>query len=396
MTTTPHPDRESYDAVIVGARVAGAATALLLARQGRRVLALDRAAFGSDTPSTHALMKGGVLQLHRWGLLGAVRGAGTPPLRLTKVHYDDSVIEIPMEPEDGVDALYAPRRTVLDPLLATAAREAGAEIRFETSVTGLARAGDGRVVGVGYRTRDGRHVEARAPITIGADGVRSLVARAVAAPVTHAGTGASAVAYAYFEAGRDDGLLWFFRQGAGAGIIPTNGGALAYVALPAGRFATDLRPDAEAGFWRALRRDAPEAAEALAPRARISRFHVHAGTAGFHRRSGGPGWALVGDAAHYKDPISAHGLTDALRDAELLARAIGRGLDEPDGMPAALAAYEAERDRLSRPMFDIVDRVAAYDWTAAEVRDLLIGQSRTMAEEVEMLRALDATATRAA
>lgn len=233
-------------------------------------------------------------------------------------------------------------------------------------------------------------MEARAPITIGADGVRSLVARSVGAALTHTGTHASAVAYAYFDAGAGlDGYRWFFRPGGGAGIIPTNDGVLVYVALPSGRFAAELRPDVEAGFWRALRRDAPEAAEVVSPGDRTSRFHVHAGTVGFHRRCGGPGWALVGDASHFKDPISAHGLTDALRDAELLARALGPVLDDPDTMPAALAAYQAERDRLSRPMFDLVDRVAAYDWSADQVMALLQGMSRCMAEEVDLLRALE-------
>jgi 2-polyprenyl-6-methoxyphenol hydroxylase-like FAD-dependent oxidoreductase len=383
MTTT-----DRYDAVIVGARAAGASTALLLARQGLRVLVLDRAPFGSDTPSTHALMRGGVLQLHRWGLLDRIRDAGTPALHHTLVHYADTVIDLPMDDDGEVDALYAPRRTVLDPMLATAAIEAGAEVRFERAVTGLLRDDDGRVGGVGYRTPAGRPIEARAPITIGADGARSLVARSVAAPTTRAGAHASAVAYAYFDAPDVDGFRWFFRPGGGAGLIPTNDGVLAYVAIPSSRYATELRPDVEAGFWRALERDAPEAAAVIGPVDRTSRFHVHAGTVGFLRRPRGPGWALVGDASHFKDPISAHGLTDALRDAELLSRAVVPALDHGGDLAAALAAYEADRDRLSTPMFDLSDRVAAYDWTADQARRLLKGMSRCMAEEVEELRSL--------
>ena len=115
-----HPDRPHYDAVIVGARAAGAATAMLLARAGLRVLVVDRSRYGADTLSTHALMRGGVLQLHRWGLLDRVVDAGTPPIRHTTFHYATTSI-ITIKPSHGVDALYAPRRTLLDPVLVDAA-----------------------------------------------------------------------------------------------------------------------------------------------------------------------------------------------------------------------------------------------------------------------------------
>jgi 2-polyprenyl-6-methoxyphenol hydroxylase-like FAD-dependent oxidoreductase len=392
-TTDRHDADSTYDAVVVGARPAGAATALLLARQGRRVLVLDRAAFGSDTTSTHALMKGGVLQLQRWGLLDRIRDAGTPALRHTVVHYSDMDIDIPVGGDDDVDALYAPRRTVLDPMLAVAAAEAGADVRFETSVSDLLRDRDGRVAGLAYRSADGRRFEARAPITIGADGARSFVARSVGAPTTRAGTHASAVVHAYFADVDVDGFQWFFRSGAGAGVIPTNGGVLAYIAIASPRFATELRPDVEAGFWRLLRQHAPEAADLVATAERTSRFHVHAGMGGFQRQPGGRGWALVGDASHFKDPISAHGLTDALRDAELLARALVPTLDDRDELAAALASYEAERDRLSSTMFDLADQVAGYEWSADDARTLLKGMSRCMGEEVDVLRGLEPLST---
>ena len=114
---------QHYDVIIAGARCAGAATALLLARQGARVLVLDKSRYGTDTLSTHALMRGAVLQLHRWGLLPAVAGAGTPPVRSTTFHLADAVTTIPVKPKHGVEALYAPRRRVLDAILADAARE---------------------------------------------------------------------------------------------------------------------------------------------------------------------------------------------------------------------------------------------------------------------------------
>src|SRR5262245_38378596 len=122
-----------YDAVIVGARCAGAATALLLARAGAKVLVVDRQAYGSDTMSTHARMRGGGLQLKRWGVIPELVAAGTPPIRSTTFHYGDEAIRVDLKPDHGVDRLFAPRRTVLDPLLVDAARDAGAEVRHGIS-----------------------------------------------------------------------------------------------------------------------------------------------------------------------------------------------------------------------------------------------------------------------
>ena len=111
-----------YDAVIAGARCAGAATALLLARSGAKVLMVDRQAYGSDTLSTHALMRGAVLQLTRWGLIPDITAAGTPAIRSTTFHYGSEATRVAIKPEHGVECLFAPRRTVLDRLLVDAVR----------------------------------------------------------------------------------------------------------------------------------------------------------------------------------------------------------------------------------------------------------------------------------
>ena len=98
---------------------------------------------------------------------------------------------------------------------------------------------------------------------------------------------------------------------------------------------------------------------------------------------------MVGDAAYFKDPITAHGITDALRDAELLARAV---LDAPRGGQAQLNAlrdYERTRDRLSEPLFDITERIASYHWDLAELRGRLRELSQAMRPEVDALLALD-------
>ena len=125
----------THDVIIIGARCAGAATAMLLARHGLRVLVLDRSRYGSDTISTHALMRGGVVQLLRWGLLDRVVAAGTPPVTKVVFHYPDDITQVSLKRAAGVDALYAPRRNILDPLLADAAAEAGAEMMFGVHVS---------------------------------------------------------------------------------------------------------------------------------------------------------------------------------------------------------------------------------------------------------------------
>src|SRR3954452_6118252 len=126
-----------YDVVIVGGRVAGASTALLLARAGLRVAVVERWRAGSDTVSTHALMRGGVLQLSRWGVLSDLVAAGTPAVRRVAFHYaDGGDASVTLRPAHGVEALYAPRRHLLDRVLIDAAAASGVELRHQTPVVG--------------------------------------------------------------------------------------------------------------------------------------------------------------------------------------------------------------------------------------------------------------------
>src|SRR4029079_17151542 len=125
------------DVVIVGARCAGASTALLLARAGARVLVVDKGVYGTDTLSTHALMRGGVLQLAGWGVLPAIVSAGTPPVHSTTFSYLEQDVTVPIEPRFGVTALYAPRRALLDRVLVDAASASGAEFAYGVQVDDL-------------------------------------------------------------------------------------------------------------------------------------------------------------------------------------------------------------------------------------------------------------------
>jgi flavin-dependent dehydrogenase len=389
MTTAPrspnHDHDHDYDVIVVGGRVAGAATAMLLARDGARVLVLDRSRRGSDTLSTHALMRAGVHQLARWGVLDQVVAHDTPVISDVRFHHPDETITVPVKPGPGYEGLYAPRRTVLDPVLAEAAEAAGAEVHFEARVDQVERGRSGRVMGVRGRLGDGTDLRATAPMIVGADGVRSSVARTVAAPVLHRGAATTGVAYAYFEGVEASGYEWGFAPGGATGVIPTNDGAvLVFVGVPGAQFPERLGSDLERGFWSVLREVTPEVADRVGSGRRVERFHGVPGQPGFMRQSHGPGWTLVGDAGYFKDPISAHGLTDALRDAELVADAVASflgGTPEHD----ALASYQRRRHELSADLFRITERIAAHDASPAQAKELLLELAGAMAPEVAEL-----------
>jgi len=372
---------QHYDVIIAGARCAGAATALLLARQGARVLVLDKSRYGTDTLSTHALMRGAVLQLHRWGLLPAVVEAGTPPVRSTSFHVAEAVTTIAVKPRHGVEALYAPRRSVLDAILADAARGAGADVRFGATVTGLRWNRAGRVTGITGRAGSAP-LEASADLIIGADGRRSAVARYVGARAVHVAPASSVLIYRYVRAEAVDGYHWYYGAGSAAGIIPTNDGlACVFAATSAERLRREPDSGADAGWRRILGRAAPGLAERLEHHGAGGPPRMFPGLTGYLRNAAGPGWALVGDAGYFKDPITAHGITDALRDAEILARVI-----VTEG-PDAVGRYQAERDELSRRLFRVTGRIATFDWTADEIGGHLFELGEAMAEEAAAMAA---------
>src|SRR5262245_37430380 len=126
-----------HDVVIVGARVAGSATAMLLARLGYDVAVVDQATFPSDTVSTHSIARSGVVQLQRWGVLDEILDSGTPAIRQFTFHAGVESVTRPIKDKAGVDFLIAPRRYVLDTILAAAAERAGAALRPGVTVTGV-------------------------------------------------------------------------------------------------------------------------------------------------------------------------------------------------------------------------------------------------------------------
>ena len=329
-----------YDAIIIGARCAGAATAMLLANKGYSVVALDRASFPSDTVSTHIIKYPGVNQLQKWELLDEVVATNAPPLNQARSHFGDFLLSGTAPPEDGI-SMIAPRRTVLDELLVDAAREAGAEIREEFVVRELLTEGN-RVVGVKGQPKGGSPVTERARIVIGAGGKNSLVARTVDPDTTKHHPPAAFYYYTYWAGLPDTGLEFHWRPGHFVLSIPTNDDL---TCLVVGRpidkqasFATDI----ESNYHEALQ-IAPDLADRVTGR-EPDEPYLGMAVPNYLRKPFGPGWALVGDAGLCMDPLKGHGISDAFCDAELLTNAIDAGFSDNEPLPQALDRYEQQRN----------------------------------------------------
>jgi flavin-dependent dehydrogenase len=368
-----------YDVIIVGARCAGAATALLLAKGGMRVLAIDRHGYGSDALSTHALMRPAVMQLSRWGLLEPLIRGGAPVITSTTFHYGDEEVAIPIRPEPNIPGLIAPRRTVLDRMLVDAARGAGATILHDVAVHDLDIDAGGRVRGVMLKDTDGRARTLAAGNVIGADGLGSMVARKVQAATLVRGRASVAHIFGYALAPDLSGYHWYFRPGVSGGLIPTNSGLACIVAsVPTNRFDTEFRGNIAAGRHSALMALAPTLARHAAAHD-VGRLKAFRGTQGILRQAHGRGWLLVGDAGFFRDPLTSHGISDALRDAEGAASAI------LSGSASGLARFQDERDSLALPILEATDAISAFDWSLAELPERHKRFSDAMKAEIAVL-----------
>ena len=378
----------AYDVVIVGARCAGAATAMLLAASGLRVLVLDKSRLGTDTVSTHALMRPAVLLLRRWGITERLDEEGTPCIRKTSFTYADehgrSTVAVDIKPRRGVDALYAPRRTVLDRALVEAAGEVGADVRHGVQMLDLIRDRRGKVCGVVLRDESGQRREVRADLVIGADGRRSNVARLVGSTPYVWGRHATASTFGYFDNLPVDGNQWYFRPGMGSGAIPTNHGQTCLFASVPENLDQGSAAERGRAFYDVIAQSAPDVADRLPSATLAGKLRFFPGMRGFLRQPYGQGWALVGDAGYMTDPITAHGITNALRDADILARTIADG--------TSLACYQSARDDLSLKFFELSDRVASLDWDIQAVQEYHRMMSQEMNREEDAIVAASASA----
>ena len=347
-----------YDVIVVGARCAGAATAMLLARKGYRVLLADKARFPSDmTMSTHLVWQAGAERLHRWGLLESVVESNCPPL--DEVSLDMGAFALRGRPvaAGAVGSAYAPRRIVLDKLLVDAAVAAGVELREDFTVTGVLREGE-RVCGIRGDSAGTRGTDERARLVVGADGSNSRIAREVGAAQYNPAPHAQGTYFSYFGDVRVDGIEFVPRPDRMVYAWSTNDGRSLIGISWCLRDFREIRHDVEKNFHAEMAQLAPDLHGRMREGRRDAPWTGGAAD-GFFRKPAGIGWALVGDAGLTMDPITAAGISNAFRDADLLAEAIDEGFSGRQVPDDALAQFAGQRDQASLPIYGLTNQMAA-------------------------------------
>ena len=358
-----------YEAIVVGARVAGSPLAMLLARKGYRVLLVDKGTFPSDIISTHHIHQPGVARLKRWGLLERVHASNAPPTYKMTLDVGPFALSGRVPPYEGVGAAYSVRRRVLDKILADAAVEAGAELREDFTVEELTFEG-GRVTGIRGRQGRGPVVTEKARVVVGADGPRSFVARAAGAPVYHDRGLFTCCYYSYWSGVEADGPELYPRDRRLFVVDPTNDGlAMVGAIFPVSEFDA-VRADVEGSFLRAIDEHAPALGARLRRGRREERFFGTGYLPNFFRRPYGAGWALVGDAGYVKDPVCAQGITNGFSHAELLADALDEGFSGWRTLGETLADYERRRNEEVLPMYEHNCQLASLEPPPAEMQQL--------------------------
>jgi flavin-dependent dehydrogenase len=337
----------SVDVVIVGARCAGSPLATLLAREGISVAVVEQARFPRDTLSTHVFEADALAFLDGLGLTEQLRATGAPFVHRLDTRAGDfrALVDWPQQPGD-IGGAAAIRRVVLDPILARAAEEAGADVRMATKVTGLLEDA-GRVAGVRISDPTGE-AEIRARLVVGADGRNSTVARLCGARKYNVVRNQRAGYYGYFEhadPGPEPTLVlhrWSNRLVIGC---PADSRLYLAVVMPDLAELDRFRSDLEHSFMEHVLSCEP-VADAVGGATRVGKILGAVRWEGFFREPSGPGWVLTGDAGHFKDPAPGRGIGDAFRQAEALGPAIVRGLGGSGrDLDHALAAWGRWRDR---------------------------------------------------
>jgi menaquinone-9 beta-reductase len=368
---------DRFDVVVVGARCAGSPLATMLSRRGFNVCLLDRAQFPSETPSTHVIQPCGVQMLDRLGALNAILAAGAVPLdRLTMLN-DDVRIEMTTDRTFDWPALCV-RRVTLDALLVDAAREAGADVRTESRVTRLVMDG-GRVAGV---ETDAGPIHAQ--LVVGADGRHSTVASLVRASEYHVSPPGRMAAWAYFEGvAHREGRMWLGRVGELAYLAGPTDGDL-YMAAITTSFANqaEFHADRDANFTAGIRAW-PELADVVIGGRRVGPIRMLTKWHGYFRQAAGPGWVLLGDAGHFKDPTPGQGISDAFRQAEQLAQAIADGHGDTS-IDASIQRWWRWRDKDAYAMYWFASDMGAPGVSSPLNTHLF----RDMADDPEAIRML--------
>jgi 2-polyprenyl-6-methoxyphenol hydroxylase-like FAD-dependent oxidoreductase len=358
---------KAFDVIVVGARCAGAPTAMLLARKGYRVLVVDRATFPSDTISTHLLHPLGADAMSRWGLLDRLTETGCPPIHTYA--YDFGPFTLSGAPGTASAPLaYCPRRTILDKLLVDAAAEAGAEIREGFTVEKISMQ-EGRVIGIEGRSKQGAAIVERAEVVIGADGRMSAVAEAVRPDRYDEKPPLLAAYYTYWSGLPMNGRFeTYIRPWRGFGVMPTHDDLTLIIAgWPYTEFEANKK-DIEGHYLKTIAL-VPAFADRLARAKREARF-VGTAVPNFFRKPYGPGWALVGDAGYNRDFITAQGIQDAFLDAELCAAALDQTFTGARPFAKAMEAYQRRRDERVKAMYEFTCQLATLAPPPPEMQQL--------------------------
>jgi 2-polyprenyl-6-methoxyphenol hydroxylase-like FAD-dependent oxidoreductase len=360
MTTTI----EQADVVIVGARCAGTAAAVPLARAGHRVIVIDKTRFPADTMSTHVLVPNGVQELQFMGALQKILALNPAKTRYLTLHDEDGLeVKERFKPFSGIDYGLCIPRDQQDVLLVEAARDAGADVRERTMMTEVVWR-DGRAAGVRCKSSEGGEYEIHARLVIGADGRKSRVAAEVDAWTPYrASKNGRGFAFRYVDDPRGQDAPSAFQ------IFRAHGNqVLVLPSCPAGRTLvvnmTDaakipgIRSDPEAG-WREMLDLDPALDQRIGDATNMSKMRSTDDLSAYYRCSTGPAWALAGDAGHFKDPVTGNGMRDALKFGRLLGEAAAVTLHDDAELDAALHDWEAARD---------ADTISTYHWGNRESR----------------------------
>jgi 2-polyprenyl-6-methoxyphenol hydroxylase-like FAD-dependent oxidoreductase len=339
---------------------------MLLARRGIRVLGVDRAHFPSDTVSTHFMWPRTTSLLAKWGLLDQLAATGCPPIHRVTVDFGPVAISGRPSAVEGTGIMFSPRRTVLDQLLVSAARAAGAEMHDGVTLRGLLW-DRGRVVGAQLQDNEGAVSECSATLVVGADGIWSTVGRAANAAAEIEHPSLTCGYYAYWSGVATDGVEFYLREGRDILVFPTHEGL---TCIWAGRSRKDwdiYRKSVEPCYLEVIA-TAPNLSERLARSERVTPFKGTSKLPNFYRRSFGPGWALAGDAAYHRDPLAGMGIGDAFLSAQLLADVLAERLGADTAtLDSALSGYQtAFRDR-TMPIFDYTVKAAGLRETASTI-----------------------------
>ncbi|MDE0049602.1 MAG: NAD(P)/FAD-dependent oxidoreductase [Rhodospirillales bacterium] len=344
--------------MVVGARCAGAPTAMLLARRGYRVLLLDRDRFPSDMgQSTHLIHPLGAAHLRDWGVLPQI-AARAAPFTGWRVDLHGTVLQGAPPAVDGCDDSYGPRRYLLDSVLAEAAVASGAEFRDGARVAQLVE-DDGRVAGVVIAGAGGSRQVERARLVIGADGPNSVVARSVGAKESLCEPIVQSNIWSYWEGIALDHVRLYIREHKGAFAFPASDGTVLVAANLMHDEFVAARHDREAAFLARVEEVAPDLRAMLPGAKRVEEFHGGC-TRAFVREAAGPGWALTGDAGMKKDPVTAQGISTAFHCAEMLAEAVDDGLSGRRPLDEALAGYHEARDDWLLPYYRFTAQLARF------------------------------------